>query len=506
MKRNYLFVATLGMAMLALTACDPKNTPEEPNPQDTTDVPVDTTVVPVDTTDVPTDTIIPASFPKKHLIEEFTGQDCGYCPGGMDDIHEFMGNDTNWVLILHHYGYQADHFSVSGSKTITSKLGVSGAPSSAINRAKTKTGAGNKIVFHPAYLPDCDKSQFDTETYASIQIQNTFDAASRELKVNVSGLLAKEDAPQLFLTVLVKESGMVDYQADYYGSYEGWQEFRHCNAVRVFLTASTGDSVHVNGQRYQAEFTTTLKDAWVPENCMVVAFLTEAFKPVVQAEQRPVVAGTTGGADILHGGITPVPVSDYYPEPDPTKGPADYSGHTDGETIKDQSYAFYTSYPSYGFNYWTIYGYNTTGAFTVEGTKSVAFANIHVFTDLETTSLPEGDYVFSTSMEPGTAWAGYRDDANYDIGGSEFYFTNYSYLTQNYLVPVTTWLIADGTLTIGKSSWSVTGHARNGADIILLGTKAITNQGQSNAPQRIQPRRNTNPLQKYIPALNYCKQ
>ena len=24
------------------------------------------------------------SYPRKHLIEEFTGQDCGYCPYGMD--------------------------------------------------------------------------------------------------------------------------------------------------------------------------------------------------------------------------------------------------------------------------------------------------------------------------------------------------------------------------------------------------------------------------------------
>ena len=74
MKRINLF-AIIGLASLAFTAC---NEPSGP---------------------------IPESFPKKHLIEEFTGQDCGYCPYGMDCVHDFAGNDSNWIVVLHHYGY-----------------------------------------------------------------------------------------------------------------------------------------------------------------------------------------------------------------------------------------------------------------------------------------------------------------------------------------------------------------------------------------------------------------
>lgn len=77
----------IALAMGAFFACEP-----QPEPQ------------PVEQ--------IPASFPRKHLIEEFTGQGCGYCPYGMDCIHAFLENDTNYIVILHHYGYQADHFSV----------------------------------------------------------------------------------------------------------------------------------------------------------------------------------------------------------------------------------------------------------------------------------------------------------------------------------------------------------------------------------------------------------
>ena len=31
---------------------------------------------------------VPASFPRKYLIEHFTGDQCGYCPYGMYSIME----------------------------------------------------------------------------------------------------------------------------------------------------------------------------------------------------------------------------------------------------------------------------------------------------------------------------------------------------------------------------------------------------------------------------------
>ena len=73
MKHFFPFLA-LSLVFVALTSCKPKDEP------------------------------IPDSFPKTHLIEEFTGQSCGYCPYGMDCIHDFMADDTNFILVLHHYG------------------------------------------------------------------------------------------------------------------------------------------------------------------------------------------------------------------------------------------------------------------------------------------------------------------------------------------------------------------------------------------------------------------
>lgn len=273
MKKINLF-AIIGLFTLSFTACNEQGLSSDP-------------------------------YTKKHLIEEFTSQDCIYCPYGMDIVHEFIGDDKNWILVLHHAGFSVDNFTVSGSRIISSALGVSGAPSMTVDRTITKTVDGNQLVFHPAYLSaDFNRAQYDAKTYASLKLNNTYNASTRTVQVRISGTLNTDDHPSLYLTVLLKESGMVDYQGDYRESSRGWTEFRHTNAVRAYMSTPKGDEVMVNNNYYSAVYTLTLDEKWVPENCMVVAFLSEEFKPVVQAEQAPVVPGSKGGADILYGGIT----------------------------------------------------------------------------------------------------------------------------------------------------------------------------------------------------------
>ena len=450
MKR--LFIALLSLAALTFTACNTNN-PDGP---------------------------IPDSFPKKHLIEEFTGQGCGYCPYGMNCISDFTANDTNFIVILHHYGYKQDHFTVSGSKTITNTLGVNGAPSMTIDRAKTKTEKGSQTVFHPGYLPKTEKAQFTTTTYASVEIENNYDAANRQLNIKVSGALATQDHPALFLTVLVKESGMVDYQSDYYYSFEGWEEFRHTNAVRAFLTDAKGDEVSVKKNRYSTEYTLVLDENWVAENCMVVAFLSEEFKPVVQAAEKPAVAGTKGGADIEHGGIKAVPVSDFYPEPSATAAPKDYSG-VDADSI---SYALVYSELVGNLKEWVIMAYEENANVKVGGTRCVPFTYIYLYTEASATEIATGTYELNNSRTAGAALAGYRDDAQQQIDGSIFYYTSRNYLKQEYLDPRATWLITDGTVTLTEEGWEVVGHARNGSDIHIVGTTPVEYY-QGNAPAKL---------------------
>ena len=255
---------------------------------------------------------VPSSFPRKYLIEHFTGDGCGYCPYGMYSIVEYRDYLTNTpcIWVSHHYGYNQDEYTINESSKIGSVCGVSGAPAMAMNRTKVQ---GTAIAFHPGYLVEDGMAETiankcDTVAEASVVIEHTYNAETRELNVTVSGQVANTEVTEYLLTVLIKENGLVGKQADYYWSWKtsGYKEFMHPCVVRDVLNASPyGDTVKVENQAYSKTLTYTIPEKWVAENCNVVAYITPlAKKPIINAEETPLVAGTTGGAEYQPFGIT----------------------------------------------------------------------------------------------------------------------------------------------------------------------------------------------------------
>ena len=254
---------------------------------------------------------VPSSFPRKYLIEHFTGDQCGYCPYGMYSIMEYSANTTTpCIWVSHHYGVNNDEYTIPESAKIGSTCGVQGAPSMAMNRTKVM---GTAIAFHPGYLvedgmAETITSKCDTTAEASVVIEHTYNAETRQLDVTVSGQVANAEVTEYLLTVLIKENGLIGKQADYYWSWKtaGYKEFMHPCVVRDLLTVSQlGDTVKVENQAYSMTFTYTVSEKWVAENCNVVAYITPlAKKPVINAEETPLVAGSTGGTEYQPFGIT----------------------------------------------------------------------------------------------------------------------------------------------------------------------------------------------------------
>ena len=254
---------------------------------------------------------VPSSFPRKYLIEHFTGDQCGYCPYGMYSIMEYSANTTTpCIWVSHHYGYNNDEYTIPESAKIGSTCGVQGAPNMAMNRTKVQ---GSTIAFHPGYLVEDGMAEIiadkcDTTAEASVVIEHTYNAETRQLDVTVSGQVANTEVTEYLLTVLIKENGLIGKQADYYWSWKtaGYKEFMHPCVVRDLLTVSQlGDTVKVENQAYSMTFTYTVSEKWVAENCNVVAYITPlAKKPIINAEETPLVAGSTGGTEYQPFGIT----------------------------------------------------------------------------------------------------------------------------------------------------------------------------------------------------------
>ena len=246
---------------------------------------------------------VPTSFPRKYLIEHFTGAACIYCPEGMYCLDQYFRNSTTpCIWVSHHYGYEPDEYTISESEKIGRTCGVPGAPMIAINRTKI---TGTSVAFDPRFLPNDGMAELidakcGTTAEASVEINHTYDAATRDMTIMVSGQVANVDVTEYLLTVLIKENGLIGKQADEGDlSFEGkgWIEFVHPRVVRDLLCSDAlGDKVTVENQAYSKTYTYKLPENFMAENCVIVAYITGSTKkPVINAEEKPVVAGTTGG-------------------------------------------------------------------------------------------------------------------------------------------------------------------------------------------------------------------
>lgn len=382
---------------------------------------------------------IPTSFPKKHLIEHFTGEACVYCPSGMEAIEEMVGTDTNFIWVSHHAGYQKDEYTIAESNTLVSKFNVEGAPAMMLDRKAQdwsfnyngKKYTDDSKVFSPGGISDL-ACPLENTTYASVVINHTFDAATGELSVTASGLVADTTIKQFLLTVLVKENNLIGAQADAYNTWEGWSEFRHNKVVRTFLTAATGDPIAVKKQQYSATFTGKLTNIADANNCVVVAYITpnNDNEPVINAEQTPLVKGTTGGEEYKFEGIKMVEVPDGYPEEGAPKSPITF----------DEAYS----------------GKIQTGLMAIEllSKTSVKISGYTcyplVYLYIFGSQLVPGEYPINNTQQSGTVYAGYRDDEAVDFGGSMFCNAEATYLNQGYIYPMQIWLLTSGKLVISE--------------------------------------------------------
>ena len=422
MKRIHYFLFATIVVTSSLIGC---TKPDEPNQ-------------PADKQDT-----IASSYPRKLLIEHFTGQACGYCPLGMEYIEEFIKKQgaENVIWISNHSGFSDDSYTIKDSKRLASKFNVDGAPAVMLNREKQSyydedTWRDTKAtVFHPYYLSTL--SDLKLETTVSVNIANHYDASSRQLNIEVNGTMA-ESVDELLIVVAIKESGLHGAQADYYETWEGWQDFVHNHAVRAYLTDIAGDDQLIVNRHYTFSTTYKLNDAWNADNCSVVAYLTDGNGVVLNAEQAPVVEGTKGGEDIQGGGVTVVEIPDSYPE---------YESVPDAATNLELDSIIFFSKGS------TAKGYSHMLILFPSQTK--VSGNVPVFyTELilesETSTLPDGTYSFLTTGNAGSAVAGQRNDSSHEILGSMFILADAYYFSMGYLSG-SQWLLADGSITVSTT-------------------------------------------------------
>lgn len=363
------------------------------------------------------------AYPRKFLIEHFTGEACGYCPGGMYAIVEHIEDAaTPYIWVSHHYGFGVDEYTIPENSAIGEALGVQGAPNMALNRSEQEVG----LAFHPGYLPDITISD-KTSAAMSVEIDHAYNAATRQLDVMVSGQSSFVSDSKYLLTVLIKENRLVGQQADYVYSWQTspWKEYMHARVVRDVITKEFGDTITMTNQSYSKKWSYTLNDNWVAENCCVVAYLTPISKmPIINAEQVVLVEGTTGGEEYMPYGITE------------GKGPNTQITFTaiDVEKVEDEDLLVVQLTSSQSIT--TAYG------------AANPVAMVYVNTDKAT--LEEGTYPIQVDGAMNSITAGYRIDELTSFGGSLLIYAVTSYLDHGMVAAAHVWRINEGEMVVDK--------------------------------------------------------
>lgn len=225
---------------------------------------------------------------KYNLIEQFTSQQCTYCPLGYTILNklESKRDDLAWVS-LHCSGMGNDEYFFNEINYLDA-FENSSYPSASFNRYYVSDYDVNSsfTVALPLGYPEqyadqvadmfsdiIDESCSKIPAFASVDISTAYDASSRTLNVKVLNE-AVDDFDKIVgdaaVTVYLIEDGLVSKQYDQ-GRWDS--NFEHNHVVRGILSSVLGDKVTWTNGKSEKDYSIVLDSDWNPDNMSVVAFI-----------------------------------------------------------------------------------------------------------------------------------------------------------------------------------------------------------------------------------------
>lgn len=217
---------------------------------------------------------------RRVLMEIFSTELCTQCPQAHKNIDRLFGQDDRIIEVGHHAGFYTDPLTLDESVRYewfyTPNRGTY-APAAMMDRSCLSADLPN-VFTDDVPMFDASKASTLQPTYAmtsslpaqaSVEIETTYDTASRTLKATLSGqrLLPTEGDTRLGLNVwVVEDSVFSQTQAAAYGNYYHRHVLRHC------LTSVWGDAIDLD-KGYCKEYSLRVPEAWDERMLHVVAFV-----------------------------------------------------------------------------------------------------------------------------------------------------------------------------------------------------------------------------------------
>lgn len=214
------------------------------------------------------------------LIEDFTGAACPNCPDAHIAIANTIAAYPEQVVAIAEYNYFADPLKpdqimlTEEALLLNDYLGPAiGWPAAFIDRKNFD--ADDYIAEVPANILPYTETQLTVAPPCNIQITNTYDAATRNLQVQVRVDYTEDVTTINHLSVVLVESGIIAAQIDDNVGGEV-EDYEHNHVMRDMLSYYLGDALpetNVAGRWYIFNYTYTIPEAWNADNMAVAAFV-----------------------------------------------------------------------------------------------------------------------------------------------------------------------------------------------------------------------------------------
>lgn len=220
---------------------------------------------------------------KRVLLEDFTGHDCGNCPIGHQIAHDIFVADSEHVAVVAiHAGslaaplppeFPADWTTPEGQYYLLTQVGVDEMP-----KGRTNRDPSANIAFSPSVWVNKVNTAKEAPSPVDLQMVVDFRDDANHLNVHVFNQWFENTTGNYRLVILITESHIAAPQLWYNHDPEFVEEYEHEHMLRTSLSGATGLVVAedpTEGASSVYSTTVNWNDAWVPENCEVVAFITD---------------------------------------------------------------------------------------------------------------------------------------------------------------------------------------------------------------------------------------
>ena len=215
------------------------------------------------------------ALPRNVLMEQFTTESCGYCPGFAATLKAFLeekGHPENLILQAHHSGFYTDNFTTTEDKAYMWFFGgATWAPAIMFDRTNFDTSTPGPVT----YAGDLEKwtsMALDVPAFVSLDIDGSYNSATKTVTVKVKGEKVRETLPgesDVRMNVYLQESEVAAINQS-----NGGKGYKHAAVMRASLTGTWGEKITLPvGEFETKEYTYTIPSSWNADNMKVVAFV-----------------------------------------------------------------------------------------------------------------------------------------------------------------------------------------------------------------------------------------